>query len=578
MKIRIIVILLSLCVQVSFAQTKVKLNTKADTAFYQNSGISLGKPTLTQYNSLSLLGKVWGFVKYYHPAVAQGKHNMDSELFRLLPQILKSKTATQRNNVLSQWVTNLGKVEACKKCKPVKFDEQKFRIKPDFSWMTSVNLGKQLYNKLQYIFKNRNNKKHYYVKFNPRFSRMDFTNEHAYAHTSYPDTGHRLLALYRYWNIIQYFFPYKYAMDKDWQLVLDDFLPQLIEAKDAVAYHKTIERLVEHIQDSHGFIRDKHKVRLGYIGKYQAAVQVRFIEGKPIIAAYYDDKLGKETGLKIGDVITKVNGVPVVQMIKERSPQIAASNQAIKLRNIAFMLLRTTSQKLTLTVQHSNGKIEQVEVKCYASRKLKRSIDWGTTPDKNYKLISPNVGYVHMGKLKLSEIKPLFKEFKDTKGLIIDLRTYPESFPVINFAGKLYPKPKVFAHFAYPNVETPGLFTTRKGYKTGRKNKNYYKGKVVILINEMTQSSAEYHTMAFRQAPNATVIGSTTAGADGDITMLTLPGGIRTMFTGLGVYYPDGTETQRIGIVPDIKITPTIAGIKAGKDELLEKAIEVINK
>jgi C-terminal processing protease CtpA/Prc len=578
MKIKIIIVLLSLCAQVGFAQTKAKPNPKADTAFYQNSGINIGKPTLTQYNSLSLLGKVWGFVKYYHPAVAQGKHNMDSELFRLLPKILKSKTAAQRNNALSQWVTSLGKIKACKKCKPVKFDDQKFRVKPDFSWMTSANLGKQLYSKLQYIFKNRNNKKHYYVKFNPRFSRMDFTNEHTYAHTSYPDTGHRLLALYRYWNIIQYFFPYKYAMDKDWQLVLDDFLPQLIEAKDAVAYHKTIERLVEHIQDSHGFIRDKHKVRLGYTGRYQAAVQVRFIEDKPIIAAYYDDKLGKQTGLKIGDVITKVNGKPVAQIIKERSPQIAASNQAVKLRNIAFMLLRTPKQKLKLTVQRSNDNIAQVEVKCYDFKKLKRSIDWGTTPNKNYKLIAPNIGYVHMGKLKLNEIKPVFKEFKNTKGLIIDLRTYPENFPVINFAGKLYPKPKVFAHFTYPNLHTPGLFTTKKGYRTGLKNKNYYKGKVVILINETTQSSAEYHTMAFRQAPNATVIGSTTAGADGDITMLVLPGGIRTTFTGLGVYYPDGTETQRVGIIPDIKLKPTIAGIKAGKDELLDKAIEVINK
>ena len=46
----------------------------------------------------------------------------------------------------------------------------------------------------------------------------------------------------------------------------------------------------------------------------------------------------------------------------------------------------------------------------------------------------------------------------------------------------------------------------------------------------------------------------------------------------IGVYYPDGKETQRIGIVPDIEIKPTIAGIRSGRDELLEKAIELINK
>ena len=49
------------------------------------------------------------------------------------------------------------------------------------------------------------------------------------------------------------------------------------------------------------------------------------------------------------------------------------------------------------------------------------------------------------------------------------------------------------------------------------------------------------------------------------------------MISGIGVYYPDGAETQRIGIIPDIEIKPTIAGIREGKDELLEKAIELIN-
>ncbi|WP_206367765.1 hypothetical protein [Sphingobacterium chungjuense] len=48
------------------------------------------------------------------------------------------------------------------------------------------------------------------------------------------------------------------------------------------------------------------------------------------------------------------------------------------------------------------------------------------------------------------------------------------------------------------------------------------------------------------------------------------------MISGIGVYYPDGTETQRVGVAPDIEVKPTIDGIKAGRDELLEKAIELI--
>jgi C-terminal processing protease CtpA/Prc len=50
------------------------------------------------------------------------------------------------------------------------------------------------------------------------------------------------------------------------------------------------------------------------------------------------------------------------------------------------------------------------------------------------------------------------------------------------------------------------------------------------------------------------------------------------MISGIGIYYPDGKETQRIGIVPDIELKPTIKGIKEGRDEVLEKALEIINE
>ena len=84
--------------------------------------------------------------------------------------------------------------------------------------------------------------------------------------------------------------------------------------------------------------------------------------------------------------------------------------------------------------------------------------------------------------------------------------------------------------------------------------------------------------MAFRAGDNTTIIGSTTAGADGNVSTIMLPGGLRTMISGIGVNYPNGVETQRVGIVPDIEVKPTIVGIRQGKDELLEKAIEIITK
>jgi C-terminal processing protease CtpA/Prc len=98
----------------------------------------------------------------------------------------------------------------------------------------------------------------------------------------------------------------------------------------------------------------------------------------------------------------------------------------------------------------------------------------------------------------------------------------------------------------------------------------------VILVDEVSQSQAEYTTMAFRSAPGAIVIGSTTAGADGNTSPIPLPGGFTTMISGIGVFYPDKKPTQRVGILPDVVVTPTIAGIRAGRDEVLEEAVRQI--
>lgn len=50
------------------------------------------------------------------------------------------------------------------------------------------------------------------------------------------------------------------------------------------------------------------------------------------------------------------------------------------------------------------------------------------------------------------------------------------------------------------------------------------------------------------------------------------------MFSGIGIYYPNGDDTQRVGVKLDVDVSPTIDGIKAGKDEVLEKAIALIRQ
>ena len=90
-----------------------------------------------------------------------------------------------------------------------------------------------------------------------------------------------------------------------------------------------------------------------------------------------------------------------------------------------------------------------------------------------------------------------------------------------------------------------------------------YPGKILIPVDQRLMTQAEYTSMAFRSAHGAIVIGSTTSGADGNVSPLALPGGLHTMIGGIAVFYTDKTATRRIGIKPSIAVRPTLAGIRA---------------
>ena len=391
----------------------------------------------------------------------------------------------------------------------------------------------------------------------------------------YPDAGFRLLSLYRYWNIIQYYFPYKNLIEEDWKNVLSEFIPKFLESKDENEYTLTVLELIGRVHDTHANIWGGNQTLNSHFGLRYASVELTFIESKAVVTGFYDEKLGKETGLVIGDIVSHINNRPIEQIIKERLKYAPASNYSTKLRDIATNLLRTNDIIINIEFIRVDKK-ERKTLNTYSSKEINTYSKY-QDKDTCFKLINKDIAYINNGLLKRKYLPKIWEEIENTKGLIIDIRNYPSDFPIYDLSSYLMPKRTPFVKFTKGSIENPGLFTFTMSLDAGKKNKNYYKGKVVILINEISQSSAEFHTMAYRVNPNSTVIGSTTAGADGNVSEFYLPGGISTMISGIGVYYPDGKETQRIGIVPDIELKPTIQGIKEGKDELLDKAIEIIN-
>jgi len=159
----------------------------------------------------------------------------------------------------------------------------------------------------------------------------------------------------------------------------------------------------------------------------------------------------------------------------------------------------------------------------------------------------------------------------------VDMRCYPSEFMPFTFGNYIKPRVSGFVKFGRASLSTPGMINFSDPISNGSNNSDHYKGKIIVIVDASTQSQAEYTTMAFQSAPNTTVIGSTTAGADGNVSAIYLPGNIFTYISGLGVLYPDGRESQRAGVRIDVPVRPTIKGIREGRDEMLEKAIGLAN-
>lgn len=547
---------------------------QADKAFDDGSKITF--PTLNQdlIHNLELLGKVWGLMKYHHPEIAKGKYNWDYELFRFLPAYIKVTDKQQRDHLLVNWIKKYGLLSACKTCKATPSDAV---LKPDLTWINDAGLSANLKSQLTDLYHNRNQGKNYYIALEPGVGNPNFSNERPYLEMTNPDAGFRLLSLYRYWNMINYFSPYRHLTDKKWATVMKEYIPKFLNAKNKLSYELTAAQLIGEVNDTHANLWGGREKSNALRGTKFAAFKVEFVEKQLVVVDYFNPEFSGFSKVKIGDVITHVNGKTINSLVDSLRPYYPASNSAARLRDMSIDLLRSPNNTISLNYL-SDGQKRQVNVPTYERKDL-HMYHWYKvdSSQKCYKLLPGNIGYITLANIKEEDISEIKKTFKETKGIIIDIRNYPNTFVPFSLGSYFVDEPTSFVKFTTGNPDNPGEFVFLEGPKI-TSDHNSYKGKLVILVNENSQSQAEYTAMAFHAVKNATIVGSTTAGADGNVSTIFLPGGLKTMISGIGIYYPNGKETQRVGIVPEIVVKPTIKGILNGKDEVLERAIKVINQ
>ena len=405
-----------------------------DHEFDKGSEIRLTQLTPLQIENLVTLGRVWGFLKYHHPQITSGKRFWDHDLFRIMPSIFRAGSRSEANAVLSRWIDSLGPIEPCTAC--TSLDTVGLKLKPDIDWIADRRvLGERLSRQLQAIYKSRIVNQQYYVSLSPYVLNPSFDHELAYGSFPLPDAGLQMLALFRFWNIIEYWSPNRNLIEEDWPKVLAEFIPRVALAKDKDSYALAMMTLIARVNDTHANLWSSIDLRPP-TGACRLPVTVRFIENSAVVTGYTSVTTGKASGLELGDQITALDGVPTAKLVETWTPVYADSNDASRLRDIARNLTNGSCGPARVEVRRSNRPIELTPSRLPNSEAgpIESTHD---LPGETFRLLSKDVAYLKLSSIKSADVSHYIDAAKGTKGLVIDIRDYPSNFVVFDLGNHL---------------------------------------------------------------------------------------------------------------------------------------------
>jgi C-terminal processing protease CtpA/Prc len=371
-----------------------------------------------------------------------------------------------------------------------------------------------------------------------RFTEKDYTD------TPYPTAEIRMLAAVRVWGVFHYFHPYRHLYGEDWDAVLAQFLPKVANAADARNYHLAIAEMVAHTHDTHCFVSSGELSK--FYGLAAPPVEVRYIEGRPVVTRVIDETLA--SSIHPGDLLVKIDGEPYSKRAAELEKHISASTPQSLENRVMGLLLRGDAGPVQVTLKNAAG--EERDIKLARTTAILRQF----SPSRGgevFHLVTPKIGYVDLERLTNAQVDTMFAAFKDTEGIIMDMRGYPQG-TAWSIAPRLTEKEQIvdavfrrnIVNVDLPEVGAIGsqLFEQRIPAYNGPR----YKGKSVMLIDDRAISQSEHSGLMYKTAGGTVFIGSPTTGANGDTTYFFAPGGIRISFSGHDVRWPDGKQLQRV--------------------------------
>ena len=364
------------------------------------------------------------------------------------------------------------------------------------------------------------------------------------------------------WTVFEHFYPYFDVVDVDWDAALGDALRGALAAETDAAHCRALRGLVARLVDGHGFVGCPSGPPVAPL-----PFAVERVEGQTVVVATADS-----SRFRLGDAVVSVDGADAGAALDSLAALASGSPQWRLRRAYREFGLGPPGSTARVVLDRDGRRVE-----------LDAPRMTGAAPAEGRPApiaeVRPGVFYVDVERATDAQFEERRAEIAAADGVVFDFRGYPRELSPA-FLAHLADRPVVSALWEVPQTVRPGD-PGGAGHDTTRwapipPSDLRVRGRVAVLVDERAISYAESVLGIVDHYGLGTTVGGPTAGANGNVNPFGLPGGARVSWTGMRVRQHDGSRLHGVGIAPDVPVARTRAGVRAGRDEVLERAVEVV--
>ena len=327
-------------------------------------------------------------------------------------------------------------------------------------------------------------------------------------------------------------------------------------------YEAAIQSLLGVLNDSGTFYVDAahRSVDPSQAGTYNdVGVTLAAVKEEIALAQVVADSPAGRAGLVAGDILLAIDGTPVKGWTTQKASVNVRGNEGTE---VTLSVRRADSSERDFSLSRTRVQAPAVST----------AIPGGALRDSSGATVN-NVAYIQLRDLTSRTPQDLEAAIKDlvskgARGLILDLRGNAGGTQDagIGAADLLLDNGIILYHRDANGKETP--FPAKKGVVTDLP--------VAVLINKFSAGGSEIIAASLADNDRATLIGETSSGFGVVNVQRKLPDGGVLYVTTAQWLTPTGTIIDRVGVRPDIELSPRAEDIAQNRDVQLQRALDVL--